>query len=156
MTDRPIGESHAGPVSVGHLHQALRVALLSAGLACMVGSAISPWYIWFKSSYFSDMEILSLARLLLAVPERLGPSRMYATVGVLLTISLWLCALVRVGADNERADVGMALLTALAVLTLIACHAALSNAINATAGAGLPFMLLAATCSGVCAVKLRR
>ncbi|MDO4901653.1 hypothetical protein [Actinomyces sp.] len=50
MTNAPNRQYTVTPFSGSYLHEALRSALLWAGLACMVGSAISPWYLCFYNS----------------------------------------------------------------------------------------------------------
>ncbi|WP_136312991.1 hypothetical protein [Actinomyces procaprae] len=156
MTNTANSQDHAGPVSTGFLYETLRSALLWAGLACMVGSALSPWYLRIPTGYRKgEVDTLGLIGMLFG-PETLGPAQLHAAVGVVLAITLWLCALGRVGANSDRIDAGMSLLTALTALALIASHAALTNSVGATPGAGLPLMLLSVAFSGTCAVKLRR
>ncbi|WP_128683197.1 hypothetical protein [Actinomyces qiguomingii] len=156
MTNTANTGNPTGPVSAGYLYQTLRGALLWAGLACMVGAAISPWYLRAPTGYSrGDVGTLGLTGMLFG-PESLGPAKLHAAVGVALAITLWLCALGRVGANSDRVDAAIALMTALTPLALIASHAALTNSVGATPGVGLPLMLLSVAFNGVCAVKLRR
>lgn len=143
----------ANPITLEYLHQTLRNALLWAGLACIVGSALSPWYLCF---YSREVEAFTLLGMLEASKQFEGVSS-YAVAGALMAAALWLSAAMRVGANSEQADSGMAALTALTALILFACHSSVSNTIGyAEAGPGLPLMLLSVAFSRTCAVKLRR